>query len=124
MPKRTQKKYTKKNKKTPNKKRPIKHKRTRSKLTNKYGGGVHGVYTNYCNVVKPEGDDGQYEETRIQVLQQEQQEQRENELRVRLLNLLTRCALEQDFNVVNFLNGQGIDSYLLQPPDANLHRRP
>lgn len=28
MPKRTQKKYTKKNKKTPNKKRPIKHKKT------------------------------------------------------------------------------------------------
>jgi len=112
MPKRTQKKYTKKNKKTPNKKRPIKHKRTRSKLTNQYGGGVR-EYRNECNIVKPEGINSQAEEIQIQDLQQEQ---RENELRVRLLNLLARCALQQEFSLVDFLNDQGINSYLLRPP--------
>ena len=117
MPKRTQK-NTKKNKKTPNKKRPIKHRKTakqqkRRKYYKQRGGDGEMQSQLPCNnqVISLNGNSEPHQ------LEQEERYrqirlQQEREIRMRLLNIIAQCALQQDFSVIDHLNKQGIASYL------------
>lgn len=108
MPKRTQKKYTKKNKKTPNKKRPIKHKKTpkqhKRRKTYKQRGGKYPTVKDRTQIISDIITSAQIKEKQKEFLLQAIKEQDEATLEGIMKRLLDLNFMRSDVSFDELLN--------------------